>query len=86
MDTIIDEIGFDAKHSYEDNIIHGTGIRKMGSRITVLGGIDIDFILGQLLKPYITVQPLCLKKHQGAYALGSGNSILSMCHRKTIWP
>jgi uroporphyrinogen decarboxylase len=78
MDTIIDEIGFDAKHSYEDNIIPvEQAYEKWGSRITVLGGIDIDFICRSTPETVYNRAAAMLKKtsERGAYALGSGNSI-----------
>lgn len=45
MDDIIDVIGYDGKHSYEDAICPvEDAYVKWGDRIAILGGIDLDFI------------------------------------------
>ena len=44
MDDIIDA-GVDAKHSFEDQIMPVTEVkRRWGKRISILGGIDVDFL------------------------------------------
>lgn len=46
MDYVIDELHYDAKHSYEDNILSvEESYEKWNPRIAVLGGIDVDFII-----------------------------------------
>ncbi len=44
-DAFIDEVGIDAKHSFEDNILPVTEVKRLyGDRLTLLGGMDIDFL------------------------------------------
>lgn len=77
MDEIIDDMQYDAKHSYEDNILPvESAYEKYGNRIAILGGIDLDYISRQTPE---NIQKRCkalmeLTKFKG-YALGTGNSI-----------
>jgi len=78
MDDIIDDIKYDAKHSYEDNILPVEQVYpRWGKRIAILGGIDVDFLCRN--KPdAISARArelLALTSQRGGYALGSGNSI-----------
>lgn len=78
MNAIIDEIGFDAKHSYQDNIIPiEQAYEEWGSRIAVFGGIDVDFICRSTPEAIYNRAVAMLERtsERGAYALGSGNSI-----------
>ncbi|HBC89702.1 MAG TPA: hypothetical protein DCZ94_22410 [Lentisphaeria bacterium] len=78
MDDIIDDIGYDAKHSYEDTIITvEEAYEKWGSRIAILGGIDVDFICRNPPEAVRERSRKMLKRtaDRGGYALGSGNSI-----------
>lgn len=46
MDAFIDEVGIDAKHSFEDNVLPVAEVKKRyGDRLTLLGGMDIDFLI-----------------------------------------
>jgi len=78
MDAIIDELGYDAKHSYEDAILPvEDSYRKWGGRIAVMGGIDIDFLVRADVDE---IKARCrrmldLAEEKGGYALGSANSI-----------
>lgn len=78
MDDVIDDMGFDARHSYEDNIVPvEESYRRWGDRIAILGGIDVDFLTRA---PVDRLQERCramleLTRAKGGYALGSGNSI-----------
>ena len=78
MDDIIDDLQYDAKHSFEDQI---TPIEEAydlyGDRIALLGGIDMDFLARNTPKAIIDRSVAMLKKSavRGGYALGSGNSI-----------
>lgn len=78
MDDIIDDVKFDAKHSYEDNILPvEAAYDKWGKRIAIIGGIDVNFIC--------TAKPdeICKRVNglldktmeTGGYALGTGNSV-----------
>ena len=76
-DDIIDDVKMDGKHSYED-IIEPVedAYERLHSRIAVLGGMDIDFLVRET--------PENIKKRsnamferargRGGYALGTGNS------------
>ncbi len=78
MEDIIDDIGYDAKHSYEDAIQPvEAAYEEWGRRIAILGGIDVDFICRN---PPEAIRDrsrnmLRLASERGGYALGSGNSI-----------
>jgi uroporphyrinogen decarboxylase len=77
MDDIIDDIGFDAKHSYEDTILPvEQAYDRYGSRIAILGGIDVDFICRSTPDAvFERARRLLDKTGCKGYALGSGNSI-----------
>jgi uroporphyrinogen decarboxylase len=78
MDSIIDVVGIDAKHSYEDMILPVEEAYILyGKRVAILGGIDMDFLCRadeQSLRTRVRkVLDIC---HEGGgYCLGSGNSI-----------
>jgi len=78
MDDIIDDMKFDAKHSYEDNIQPVEEVyERWRGRIAILGGIDVDFICRST--PEEVYDRSCAMLERTAdrcgYALGSGNSI-----------
>ena len=76
MDDIIDDIKFDGKHSYEDNIQPvEDAYREYGSRIAVLGGIDLDFIVSKTPDEVYARSKKMLELGQKGYALGTGNSV-----------
>lgn len=78
MDDIIDYIKYDAKHSYEDKIRPvEKAYEGYGSRIAILGGIDVDFICRSTPEEVYnrSVSMLEQTSSKGGYALGSGNSI-----------
>ena len=80
MDDIIDDIGFDGKHSYEDAILPvEEAYERWGARIAILGGVDVDYLCRAELSD-ITARSKALVERsmeKGGYALGSGNSIPS---------
>ncbi|MDR1531687.1 MAG: hypothetical protein LBS62_05815 [Clostridiales bacterium] len=78
MDDIIDKVGFDGKHSFEDTIepIEQAYERYQG-RIALLGGIDVNFIINST-EEQITARCTAMLKRaedRGGYALGTGNSV-----------
>jgi uroporphyrinogen decarboxylase len=78
MDDIIDVIGYDAKHSYEDQITPvEEAYERWGGRIAVLGGIDVDFLCRNEPDRIVERCRAMLERAggRGGYALGSGNSI-----------
>jgi uroporphyrinogen decarboxylase len=73
----IDDIGYDAKHSYEDVIQPVEQAYDMlKGRIAVLGGIDVDFVC-RAPKDDVFKRARALLEKTGCegYALGTGNSI-----------
>jgi len=78
MDDVIDDIGYDGKHSYEDTIIAvEDAYERWGSRIATLGGIDMDYLC-KATPAEITARAeklVARGMEDGGYALGSGNSI-----------
>ena len=78
MDDLIDTVGIDAKHSFEDAIIPVAEWKpKWANRVGVLGGLDMDklCVLDESdLRNYVNqVMDACIPG--GNWALGSGNSI-----------
>jgi len=78
MEDLIEEVKIDAKHSFEDEIMPVTEVkRKYGKRIGILGGVDVDKLCRlpeEELRTYIrNILKECMEG--GRYALGSGNSI-----------
>lgn len=79
LESVMDDViamGYDGKHSFEDNILPvEQAYRRWGDRIAILGGIDMDFLVRS---PIPAIQARCrdmLKMAPRGYALGSGNSI-----------
>ena len=77
MEDVISIIKHDGWHSHEDNIIPiERAYDKYGSRIAILGGIDVDFLSRETPeKIYNRSRDMLIKSAKGGYALGSGNSI-----------
>ena len=77
-DDIIDDIGYDGKHSYEDKILPvEQAYERYGHRIAILGGIDLDYVCRQSVSD---IQARCKamverSATRGGYALGTGNSV-----------
>ena len=76
IDDYIDDVGIDAKHSFEDNVLPVTSAKeRYGARLSLLGGIDVDLLarsspdaIGEHTRRVLSVcQP------GGGYCLGSGN-------------
>ncbi|MDD6878207.1 MAG: uroporphyrinogen decarboxylase family protein [Clostridiaceae bacterium] len=80
MEDIIEDMKFDGKHSYQDNILPvEDAYRRWGGRIAILGGLDVDFLVRSEPEE-ITARArrmLEMAEEKGGYALGSGNSIPS---------
>jgi uroporphyrinogen decarboxylase len=78
MDDIIEEMGFDAKHSFEDAILPvEEAYDRYGDRIAILGGIDVDYLCRAAPEDIYRRSRAMLRRaaERGGYALGSGNSI-----------
>lgn len=78
MPDLLDSVGIDAKHSFEDVIVPVEEFkRRWGSRVAVLGGVDVD-LLGRRSPEDVrrrTIEILEACAPGGGYACGSGNSI-----------
>ncbi len=75
---IIDDMGYDAKHSYEDTILPvEEAYGKYGERIAILGGLDLDFVCRATPEEVYQRAAGMVERTQsrGGYALGTGNSI-----------
>ena len=78
MDTLIDDVGIDAFHSFQDAILPVSEFKKKyGHRVATLGGIDVDK-LSRLDEPGIRAYirdmlDQCMPG--GRFALSSGNSV-----------
>jgi uroporphyrinogen decarboxylase len=78
MEDFIEDIGFDAIHSFEDSSNPVTEYKeRFGDRMALLGGVDIDKLarMGEDdLREYVRkILDICMPG--GRYALGSGNSV-----------
>ena len=78
MDGLIDEVGIDGKHSFEENVTPVTEAKaRWGDRLALCGGIDIDMLCradDETLRGYVRrVLDRCAPG--GGFLLGSGNSI-----------
>jgi uroporphyrinogen decarboxylase len=80
MEDLIEDVGIDGKHSFEDAILPVTEFHaKYGTRIASLGGVDVDLLTrGSESQVRARVREIVEACHpRGRYALGSGNSIPS---------
>ena len=80
MEDLIEDVGIDAKHSYEDAIIPVQEFQgRYGERIGVLGGLDLNILSGGSAVDVRTHVRFLLETcgGRGRYALGSGNSVPS---------
>ena len=78
IDDLLDDVGIDAKHSFEDTIEDVRQVKKTyGRRTALLGGIDVDVLC--------RAQPEAIRARVrdtldacqpgGGYCLGTGNSV-----------
>ncbi len=76
MDHLIDEIRIDAKHSFEDTVVPVTEAkRRWGDRVSLLGGLDVDFVARRdeaSIRRRVR-QTLDVCQPGGGYCLGLGN-------------
>lgn len=78
IDDVIYDMGFDARHSYEDNIMPvEEAYEKYGSQIAILGGIDLNFVCRETPENIYRRSREMLEHtfERGGYALGTGNSV-----------
>jgi len=78
MEDIITDMGYDAKHSFEDTIMPIEEVyEKYKGRIALLGGIDVGFVCTATPEEINARSKAMLKQAEkvGGYALGTGNSV-----------
>lgn len=77
IEDLINDVGIDGKHSFEDAILPVTEAkRRYGHRISLLGGIDMDFLCrskeSDIRRRVRDTLDVCMKG--GGYCLGTGNT------------
>jgi uroporphyrinogen decarboxylase len=77
-EDLIEDVRIDAKHSFEDTIEDVVDVKaERGDRMTILGGIDVDFLCrateGQIRSRVRRTLDACMEG--GGYLLGTGNSV-----------
>ncbi|MGA2762243.1 MAG: uroporphyrinogen decarboxylase family protein [Spirochaetia bacterium] len=80
MDDLIDQVGIDGKHSFQDSVLPAAEAKKRwGNRICILGGVDVHkltILQESDLRLYVrSVIDQCAPG--GRFAIGAGNSIPS---------
>jgi uroporphyrinogen decarboxylase len=86
MDYLIDDIGIDARHSYEDAIMPVEEFfRQFGRRVGVLGGLDVN-LLGGADEPAVRRRARAILDGcaGGRYAFGTGNSVANYCKPENV--
>ncbi len=78
MEDLIQDVGIDARHSYEDVIEPVLeAYERYSDRIAILGGIDVDFLCrsDEAAVRRRVRETLDVTMPKGGYCLGSGNSV-----------
>jgi uroporphyrinogen decarboxylase len=81
MGDLIDTVGIDGKHSFEDAIMPVTeAYRRYGERISILGGVDVDFLCRadeQAVRRRVreTLEVCAAPAGGRGYCLGTGNTV-----------
>ena len=78
MDDLIEDVKIDGKHSYEDVITPPEEAKRLwGERLSILGGLDMDFICraDEDAIRQRTRQILDACQPGGGYCLGTGNTV-----------
>ena len=77
MDDLVDYVGIDAKHSFEDTIIPVEDVyAKYKGRVALIGGVDIDLLCrGSEAEVRARVRDILAKCNEGGYVMGTGNSV-----------
>ena len=77
-DDLIEDVGIDAKHSFEDVILPvGEFKRRYGDRVTPLGGLDVDVLCRSSADDLRAYARKMIEEcfSDGYWALGTGNSL-----------
>jgi uroporphyrinogen decarboxylase len=78
IDDIIEDMRFDGRHSYEDNIMPvEQAYEKYHNRIAIIGGLDVGFICRSTPDVVYDRAKAMLERsaEKGGFALGTGNSV-----------
>lgn len=78
MDDVVEDMQFDGKHSFEDTIQPvEEAYDEWHDRVAILGGIDVDFVCRSTPEEVYRRSKAMLERAEsdGAYALGTGNSV-----------
>lgn len=78
IEDVIDDMQYDARHSYEDSILPVEEFyEQYHNRIAILGGIDLDFVCRESPEAVYQRSKAMLRrsKQRGSFALGTGNSV-----------
>ncbi len=78
IDDVINDMKYDARHSYEDNIVPvEQAYEDLNGKIAVLGGIDLNYLATKTPQEVYARCRAMLERtaDRGGYALGSGNSM-----------
>jgi len=78
IDDVIDDMGYDGRHSYEDAIMPvEEAYEAFHTRIAILGGIDMDFVCRSHPEAVYVRSRAMLERSavRGGFALGTGNSV-----------
>ena len=81
MEDLIETVKIDGKHSFEDTILPvGEAYRRYGDRISILGGIDVDFLCRasefEIRSRVRETLDACTRRDRGnGYCLGTGNTV-----------
>ncbi len=82
MEDLIETVGIDARHSFQDNIEPIEEVyKKYSDRIAILGGVDVDLLSRgtpeQVRERTRQILEVCAPG--GGFAIGSGNSVTNFC-------
>jgi uroporphyrinogen decarboxylase len=78
MEDLLEDVRIDAKHSYEDTIEDVRDLKgRYSSRLTLLGGIDVDFLCraGEAEIRQRVRDTLSRCQPGGGFCLGTGNTV-----------
>ena len=78
MDDLIDDVGIDAKHSFEDAIMPAAEVkRRWGKKVAILGGVDVSVLARASVEETRAYTRKVIQDCSpgGGWALGSGNSV-----------
>ena len=82
LNELIDDVGIDALHSFQDNIEPVESMyKKYGDRVSILGGLDVDLLSRgtpeEVRARTRRILEACAPG--GGYCMGSGNSVTNFC-------